>query len=190
MAINGPLTLLDLNGRADSAIGPASAKVERRLLYHGVTPLEINVARFDYDEAAGVPDPQIVWAMPLPYAYADGQGLSLQFIYATETIATGATVWEVAFCVARMSQAGEVFQELDWGTPAESAVDLVPSVAGQFKEVLLGAAESDFGFAGSNTTDGSTAQMLFIRLRRKNTSASDTLRAPALLFGVELLEGV
>lgn len=190
MAINGTLGRLELQGRNDQ-VGPHGARVEKRQFYDASnTPLEIEVGVFDYDEASGVSDPQILWALPLPYAYQDGAGLSLALIYATENVASGNVVWEIAACVARMSQAGETFPLIAWGTPAEASADTVPSTPGQFKGVIVGVAESAFGLAGSDTDEGDTQQMLFVRLRRKNTSASDTLRAPALLFGVELLEGV
>jgi hypothetical protein len=191
MAINGPLVTLDLAGRIGTTIGPTGAKVEKRLLYDIANiPIEIVCGVFDYDEAIGVPDPHIIWSLPLPYAYAEGAGLSLALVYALETVGSGAVVWEISACVARMSQAGETFGALSWGTPAVATADTVPSIAGQFKGITIGVEEASFGFAGSSTTNGDTAQMLFVRLRRKNTSALDTLRAPVLLFGAELLEGV
>ena len=189
MAIAGRLVTLSLDGKI--SVNPVGARLEKRIIYDtSNVPIELMVGVFDYNSAQ-VPDPGIIWAFPLPYEYTNGQGFSVQIVWAVEKpVVTGAVVWELSASIMRMNQTGETFDAVAWGTPTVQAANTVPTTAGMFDSDLITLTEANCGNAAGNATDGSTAQMLFVRLRRKNSSASDTCDAPVLLFGAELDEGI
>lgn len=189
MAIAGRLVTLILDGK--QSINPIGARLEKRIIYDtSNNPIELPVAVFTH-RADEVADPGIIWAMPLPYEYSNGQGFSAQVIWAVEkpTVA-GAVVWELSASIMRMNTSTETFDAVAWGTPTVQAANTVPTTAGAFDNDLITLTEANCGNAAANATDGTTAQFLFLRLRRKNSSASDTCEAPVLLFGVDFYEGI
>lgn len=189
MAIANTLRTLNLDGKGQC--NPVGARIEKRIIYDtSNNPIELTVAVFGHDPTETL-DPGIIWAMPLPYEYTNGQGFSFQAIYAVEKpVVSGDVIWELSAAICRMNQSGETYDAIAWGTPTVLAANTVPSAAAQFDNQLMTLTEANCGMAAANATDGTTAQMLFLRLRRKNSSATDTCNAPILLFGAELFEGI